>query len=58
MRDPNSVDGAIAGNALAVSALVGTRTCTTGIWSTLKTAKTPEEYYNYFRALPSFQVRI
>jgi aminopeptidase N len=54
MRDPNSVDAALAGNALSVSALVGDASLYDKYLEHMKTAKTPEEYYNYFRALTQF----
>jgi aminopeptidase N/puromycin-sensitive aminopeptidase len=54
MRDPNSIDGALAGNALAVSALEGNADLYDKYLDHLKTAKTPEEYYNYFGALGKF----
>lgn len=54
MRDPNSVEAALAGNALAVSALEGNAELYDKYLEHLKTAKTPEEYYNYFGALGQF----
>ena len=54
MRDPNSVEAALAGNALAVSALEGNSNLYDRYLEHMKTAKTPEEYYNYFGALSQF----
>jgi aminopeptidase N/puromycin-sensitive aminopeptidase len=54
MRDPNSVDAALAGNALVVSALDGNAALYDRYVEHMKTAKTPEEYYNYFSALTQF----
>src|SRR5271163_3342797 len=54
MRDPNSVEAALAGNALAVSALDGNADLYERYLEHMKTAKTPEEYYNYFGALSQF----
>jgi aminopeptidase N len=54
MRDPNSVEAAIAGNALAISALDGNADLYNRYLEHMKTAKTPEEYYNYFGALTNF----
>jgi aminopeptidase N/puromycin-sensitive aminopeptidase len=54
MRDPNSVEAALAGNALSVSALEGDAALYHKYVEHMKTAKTPEEYYNYFGALGQF----
>ncbi len=54
MKDPNSVEAALAGNALSASALEGNAELYDKYLEHLKTAKTPEEYYNYFNALPQF----
>jgi aminopeptidase N/puromycin-sensitive aminopeptidase len=54
MRDPNSVDAALAGNALVVSAFDGNVALYDRYVEHMKTAKTPEEYYNYFSALMRF----
>jgi aminopeptidase N/puromycin-sensitive aminopeptidase len=54
MRDPNSVEAALAGNALSVSALDGNADLYNRYLEHMKTAKTPEEYYNYFGALTQF----
>jgi aminopeptidase N len=54
MRDPNSVEAALAGNALTVSALDGNADLYDRYLQHMKTAKTPEEYYNYFGALTQF----
>jgi aminopeptidase N len=54
MRDPNSVEEALAGNALVVSALEGNAELYNRYLEHMKTAKTPEEYYNYFGALSQF----
>ncbi|HXJ06342.1 MAG TPA: M1 family metallopeptidase [Candidatus Acidoferrum sp.] len=54
MKDPNSVEAALAGNALTVSALEGNAELYDQYVEHMKTAKTPEEYYNYFGALEQF----
>jgi aminopeptidase N len=54
MTDGNSVDAGLAGNALRVSALEGNADLYDQYIQHLKTAKTPEEYYNYLRALGKF----
>jgi hypothetical protein len=54
MRDPHSVEAALAGNALAVSALEGNSSLYDRYLEHMKTAKTPEEYYNYYGALSQF----
>jgi aminopeptidase N len=54
MRDPNSVEAALAGNALTISALDGNADLYDRYLQHMKTAKTPEEYYNYFGALTQF----
>src|SRR5260370_7262199 len=54
MKDSSSVDAELAGNALGVSALNGGTALYDKYVEHLKTAKTPEEYYNYFGALGQF----
>ncbi len=54
MQDPNSVEAGLAGNALSVSALEGNAELYDRYLEHLKTAKTPEEYYNYLGALSQF----
>jgi len=54
MRSPNSVEAALAGNALAIAALDGNADLYNRYLEHMKTAKTPEEYYNYFGALTNF----
>jgi aminopeptidase N len=54
MRDPNSVEAALADNALAVAALEGNSDLYERYLAHMKTAKTPEEHYNYFGALTQF----
>jgi aminopeptidase N len=54
MRDSNSVEAALAGNALGISALDGNASLYDRYLEHMKTAKTPEEYYNYFGALSQF----
>ncbi|HUJ82151.1 MAG TPA: M1 family metallopeptidase [Candidatus Acidoferrales bacterium] len=54
MRDPQSVDEALAGNALAVAAANGDAALYDQFMEHLKNAKTPEEYYSYFGALGLF----
>ena len=53
-KDPASVDAALAGNALAVSALDGDAALYDSYVEHLKTAKTPEEHDNYLNALGQF----
>jgi aminopeptidase N/puromycin-sensitive aminopeptidase len=54
MKDPASVDAALAANAIAVCALSGDTALYDKYMEHMKTAKTPEEYYNYFGALGQF----
>jgi len=54
MRDPSSVDSALARRALIISAMEGNSDLYDRYLEHLKTAKTPEEYYNYFGALMRF----
>lgn len=54
MKDPNSVDAAIAGSSLSIAALVGHADLYDRYLAHLKSAKTPEEYYDYFHALGQF----
>ncbi|MGC1618377.1 MAG: M1 family metallopeptidase [Candidatus Acidiferrum sp.] len=54
MKDSNSVDAAIAGNSLSIAALVGNANLYDRYLARMKSAKTPEEYYNYFNALGEF----
>ena len=54
MRNPSSVDAGLAGGALEVAAIVGDADLYDQYIQHMKTAKTPEEYYNYFSALGRF----
>jgi aminopeptidase N len=54
MKDPASVEAALASNAIGVSALNGDAALYDKYMDHLKTAKTPEEYYIYFYALGQF----
>ncbi|HLK06227.1 MAG TPA: M1 family aminopeptidase, partial [Candidatus Acidoferrum sp.] len=54
MKDPNSVEAALAGNALAIAALDGDEALYDKYLAKLKTAQAPEEYYSYFGALGAF----
>ena len=54
MKDPQSVDEALAGNALAIAAANGDAALYDKWMEHLKTAKTPEEYYAYFGTLGLF----
>jgi hypothetical protein len=54
MKDPSSVDSAIAGNALATAALQGDSALYDKYLEHMKAAKTPQEYYAYFGALGVF----
>lgn len=55
MKDPGSVDPTIVGGAFQIAALNGDAALYDSFLGHLKTAKAPEEYYNYFNALISFQ---
>ncbi|HEY4741153.1 MAG TPA: M1 family metallopeptidase [Candidatus Acidoferrales bacterium] len=54
MKDPASVEEALAGNALAISAQNGDAALYDEFVEHLKTAKTPGEYYSYLSALTLF----
>ena len=54
MKDSNSVEAALASNAIGVSASNGDAALYDKFIDHLKTAKTPEEYYIYFNALGQF----
>jgi aminopeptidase N len=54
MKDPQSVSPDLAGNALVISAANGDATLYDQYVAHLKTAKNPEEYGNYLRALGFF----
>jgi aminopeptidase N len=54
MKSPDSVDAGLAANALTVAAQNGDATLYDQYLERMKTAKTPEEYYNYLGALGSF----
>ena len=54
MRDPSSVDSALAGRVLIISAMEGNSDLYNRYLEHMKTAKAPEEYYNYFIALSRF----
>src|SRR5579864_3678630 len=54
MKDPASVDAERAQNALRIIARKGDAALYDRYMEHLKSAKTPEEYYSYFYALPSF----
>jgi aminopeptidase N/puromycin-sensitive aminopeptidase len=54
MKNPASVDAALAGNALGVAAQNGDAPLYEKYLEQMKTAKTPEEYYNYLGALGLF----
>jgi aminopeptidase N/puromycin-sensitive aminopeptidase len=54
MKDPSSVDSAIAGKALTTAALQGDSALYDKYLEHMKAAKTPEEYYAYFGALGVF----
>jgi aminopeptidase N len=54
MKDPNSVYAGLASSALYASALEGNAGLYERYLEHMKTAKTPEEYYNYFGALTQF----
>jgi aminopeptidase N len=55
MQAPDSMDAALARDALAVAALDGDAALYDKYIDHLKKAKTPEEYYSYFGALGQFQ---
>jgi aminopeptidase N/puromycin-sensitive aminopeptidase len=54
MKDPASVESALAANALGISAMNGDAALYDKYIEHLKTAKTPEEYYNYLGVLGQF----
>jgi len=54
MKDPSSVEEALAGNALAIAAQNGDAALYDKYREHMKTAKTPAEYYSYFGALLAF----
>ncbi len=54
MKDSESVDESLAGNALAVAAANGDAALYDQYIAHLKAAKSPEEYYSYFAALGLF----
>ncbi len=54
MKDPSSVDDALAGNALSVSAQNGDTVLYDQYIAHLNTAKNPEEYYHYLGAITQF----
>ncbi|HKV23997.1 MAG TPA: M1 family metallopeptidase [Candidatus Acidoferrum sp.] len=54
INNPNSVDPGIAGNALFIAAMNGNEGLYDRYLAQMKSAKTPEEYYNYFNALSQF----
>jgi len=54
MKSPESVDAGLAANALTVTAQNGDAALYDQYLEHMKTAKTPEEYYNYFGALAAF----
>jgi aminopeptidase N/puromycin-sensitive aminopeptidase len=54
MKDPASVESALAANALGIAALDGDAALYDKYIEHLKTAKTPEEYYNYLGVLGQF----
>jgi aminopeptidase N len=55
MRDPQSVDPTLASTVLAVAARHGDAALYDQFKAQMKLAKSPEQYYRYFRALSSFQ---
>ncbi|HEY2459311.1 MAG TPA: M1 family metallopeptidase [Candidatus Acidoferrum sp.] len=54
MKNPDSVDASLAASALAAAARHGDTALYDEYLQHLKTAKTPEEYYNYLGALTLF----
>lgn len=54
MKNPDSVDAAIAREALSISAREGNAELYEKYLSRMRQAKTPEEYYNYFGVLGQF----
>jgi len=54
MKDPNSVYAGLASSAIYASALEGNAALYERYLEHMKTAKTPEEYYNYLGALSQF----
>jgi len=54
IADPSSVDHQLAGAVFPLAALNGGADFYDKVMGALKSAKNPEEYYNYFFTLPSF----
>jgi aminopeptidase N len=54
MADPTSVDREVAGGAFTLAALNGDQAFYDRLMNSLKSAKTPEEYYEYVDALSRF----
>jgi aminopeptidase N len=54
MADPTSVDREVAGGAFTLAALNGDQAFYDRLMNSLKSAKTPEEYYEYVGALSRF----
>jgi aminopeptidase N/puromycin-sensitive aminopeptidase len=55
MKDSQSVDPTVVGGAFQIAAQNGDPALYDSFLAHLKTAKTPEEYYNYFGALIAFK---
>jgi aminopeptidase N len=55
MKDPSSVDAALAGNALPISAFEGDAALYDRYVEHLKTPKTPEEFTNYLGGIGQFK---
>jgi aminopeptidase N/puromycin-sensitive aminopeptidase len=54
LDDPSSVDRQMAGGAMSLAALNGDEAFYNRVLAATKTAKSPEEYYNYLFTLPQF----
>jgi aminopeptidase N len=55
LHNPASVDRELANGALALAAVNGDESFYDQLMTAMKTAKSPEEYYMYFSALPRFE---
>jgi len=54
LDDPSSVDRQMAGGAMTLAALNGDQAFYDRLLAAIKTAKSPEDYYNYLFTLPQF----
>jgi aminopeptidase N/puromycin-sensitive aminopeptidase len=54
LDDPSAVDRQLAGGAMALAALTGDQVFYDRVMGAIKSAKSPEDYYNYLFTLPQF----